>query len=244
MALKARVASLEEVPEALRTEYTENNGEFVLAVEGMAPKEKVEEFRSNNVKLMKQIEDLNKTYEGVDPAVYREMVEKAQREQNKKLVDQGKVDELLANQKNAMASDHEKVVKALSEDKIKLTSQLESLLIDSAIRDAAAKTGVRGSAVEDVMLRGRAVFRLEDGKAIPKDGDKPIYGKSGDPMSVSEWVESLTEKAPHLFEPSKGGGSRQAEGTSAGSGTRISRGDQKAFLANLDAIKSGKVTVS
>jgi hypothetical protein len=243
MALLAKVKALDEVPEAAHAFYTEVNGEFVLDVDGMVTKDKLDEFRTNNRTLKTELDALKVTYEGIDPQKAREMAEQAVKIREKKLIESGKVDDLITERTNAMKVDHEKQLQTLTEQRDSVTARLEGLVIDGAIRDAAAKAGVRATATEDVLLRGRALFRLHDGKAIPMDGDKPIYGKDGGPMDIGEWVGSLTEKAPHLFEVSKGGGAREAIPSAGAGARRISRDDRAGFLANLEGIATGKAAV-
>ena len=85
-----------------------------------------------------------------------------------------------------------------------------------------------------------------DGKAVAFDGDKQLFGSTGDPLTVPEYISGkLTEAAPHLFEQSQGGGARKAEGSSnPGAAGKISRSDPKAFLENLSDIASGKKQVA
>lgn len=245
MSLKARIKSLSEVPEALQGFYTEQNGEFVLAVDGMVSKEKLDEFRDNNVALKRQAEELAAKLQGVDLDKYRELVDREQKERDKKLIDAGQFEQLLNERTAAMKADFEKQVKAMSDEKGKLSGQLEGLLIDNAIREAAAKSGVRATAVDDVLLRGRAMFKLVDGKATAMNGDSPQFGKDGNPLGISEWVSGLTDAAPHLFEPSNGGGAPKAGGNPAPNQPgKVSRDDSAAFLANLDGIATGKVSVA
>lgn len=244
MALKARINALSEVPEALQSFYTQQGDEFILAVEGMVSKDKLDEFRDNNIALKKQMDEFTAKFGSIDPEKYRTLLEKEQKERDKKLIDAGKVDELVAERVNAMKADYEKQVKTITDERSRLTSQLEGLVIDNAIRDAAAKSGVRATAIDDVLLRGRMLYRLEDGKAVPKDGDKVIFGKNGDPMEISEWVGTLTERAPHLFEQSQGGGAPKGGAGGQGNAGKISRDDSKGFLANLDNIASGKTQVA
>lgn len=245
MSLKPRVQSLDEVPESVRSFYSEaEGGGFALAVEGMVPKSRLDEFRDTNIALRREQEELRKKFEGVDPEAAREALARVQRERDKKLIDAGKLDELVAERVAAMKSDFDRQLAALTGDRDKMAGRLSELVIDTAIRDAAAKSGVRATAIDDVLLRGRQVFRLADGQAVAMDGDKPIYGKAGEPMSVAEWVGNLTAAAPHLFEPSRGGGAPQGSG---GGGARVpgtvQRSDTKAFLDNLDAIAAGKIAV-
>src|SRR4051812_26871123 len=103
MALKARVDSLDGVPEALHGMYAaQDGGGFVLQVEGMVPSAKLAEFRDNNTTLRRQVEDLTKKFDGIDPDKFRELSDKAAKERDKKLIDAGKVDELVAERVAAM----------------------------------------------------------------------------------------------------------------------------------------------
>jgi hypothetical protein len=244
MSLKYVVESLEAVPEAARELYSEKDGKFHLAVEGLVPVAKVNEFRDNNITLARQLEEMNKKYEGVDLDAVRQMTEQARKIKDQELIAAGKVEELFAERIAPMRTSFEKDVSTAKEHAIKLQSQLESLLIDGAIRDAAGKAGVRATAVDDVLLRGRQAFRLVEGKAVPMDGDKVMFGKNGDPMPVEEWISALSDRAPHLFEPSQGGGAPGNKGNLGGSGKRIQAGDDRAFLANLKDIASGKIQVA
>ncbi len=221
MALKYRIKTLSEVDEALHSFYTKDGEEYVLGVEGAVDKAKLGEFRDNNINLKRQIDELTGKYKDIDPEEYAALKEKSQKERDKKLIDAGKVDELVNERVKAMQTDYEKQVNAHVESNGKLTKQLESLVIDNAIREAATKSGVRPTAVDDVLLRGRQLFKLQDGKAIPMEGDKPVFGKSGDPMDIGEWIGGLTEKAPHLFEPNAGGGTPKTGGQGGGGGKKV-----------------------
>jgi hypothetical protein len=245
MSLKTRIKSLEEVPEAVREFYTEQDGEFFLPVEGMVTKDKLDEFRTNNVDLKKQLETLQERFDGVDPDVFRELSAKAQKERDKKLIDSGKVEEMVNERLNAAKAGFEKERKGLDESNRKLTIQLEGLLIDNAVRDASAKSGVRTGAVDDVLLRARQVFKIIDGKAVAYEGDKQIFGTTGNPITVAEFIaDKLAPAAPHLFESSQGSGARKADGSSMGASGKIGRDDQKAFLDNLADIAAGKKQVA
>lgn len=246
MSIKARVKTLDEVPEAARSLYVEKDGEFVLPVEGMVTKDKLDEFRSTNIALKKQVEELTEKFGDIDPEHYRELNEKAEKERTKKLIAADKVDELVNERVSAAKAGFEKERKALEDEKRKLGIQLEGLLIDNAVRDAAAKSGVRAGAVDDVLLRARQVFKVVDGKAVAFDGEKQLFGATGDPLTVPEYITGkLTEAAPHLFEPSQGGGAKKADSSSSGGGSgKISRADEKGFLSNLADIAAGKKQVA
>ncbi len=87
-------------------------------------------------------------------------------------------------------------------------TRLEQLLIDNVVKTSAIKLGVIAEAVDDVVLRAKTMFRIENGQPVPKDADgKVIYGKDGSsPMSVDEWLTGLKTSARHLFLGSAGSG--------------------------------------
>ena len=67
MPIKFKVKSKDEIPAEHLALYVERDGAFVLDAEGAVDKAKVDEFRSNNVALKKQLDELAHKYEGIDP---------------------------------------------------------------------------------------------------------------------------------------------------------------------------------
>jgi hypothetical protein len=94
-------------------------------------------------------------------------------------------------------------------------AQLGVLLIDNVIKSAAIKQGVIPEAVDDVVLRAKGVYAIDEkGVPVPKGSDgKVIYGKDGTaPMSVEEWLASLKTTAKHLFQGARGSGAGGGDG--------------------------------
>jgi hypothetical protein len=241
MALKSTVDTIDAVPEALREFYAEKDGKFVLQAEGLSPTARVNEFRENNLALKREMDELRARFDGIDPDNHRELAAQAQKIKERKLIDAGKLDELVAERTAAMKADYEKQIGSGTATQAALTRQLEALVVDNALRDAAAKASVRPTAVEDFLLRGKQLFRLQDGKAVPFDGDKAIYGKDGEPLSMSEWAGSLSERAPHLFETSTGTGATGSTGAAATGGKTMTRAQFEALgtTERMAAAKGG-----
>jgi len=187
-------------------------------------KTKLDEFRANNVNLLKEQEDLKSKFSGVDLDVYNNMLQQSQALKDKKLIDAGKIDELMEERSKLMREEHNQVVENMKGQQLDLTKKLEHLLIDSAVRDSAVKAGVIDTAIDDVVLRSQSIFSIKEGKAVPHDSSgNVIFGDgNSDPMDVSEWVKGLTESAPHLFNASTGGGSKHGSNFS-GTNNTISR---------------------
>jgi len=218
MALKLMVAKLEEVEEVFRSLYkVGGDGKFYLQTEeDVEGKKKLDEFRNNNIALMKQKEELEAKLKDIgDPAQIAEMKKKLQLIEDKKMIEAGKIDELVAQKVERMRADFESQLSALKkavDDKdvalTKTNERLSEVLIDSEITKAVtAVGGVRKDAMQDIIARGKRVWRLEEGKPVPKEGDRLLFGKDGkNPMTFDEWATILAESAPFLFESSGGSG--------------------------------------
>lgn len=245
MALKGKYARLEDIPEALRDHYTEQGTDWVLDVTDSDSNKKVAEFRQNNIRLMQELEEAKKAaLSGEQVTEYAELKSKALKEREKKLIDAGKVEEMFAERLTPIKAEKERVEKELRATVAAQNSRLESLLIDNEIRATAAKNGVRATAIDDVLLRGRQLFKLNGDKVVPMQGDQIVFGKDGEALGMGEWVGSLATTAPHLFESSQGSGAPKLGQNSPGlGGNRVSRSDTKAFIANAAGIANGTVQV-
>lgn len=211
MKLKYKVAKLEDVDEKYRDLYEARDGAYYLAAEGATDKSKVDEFRDNNTELKRQLEAaLGKVPTAEQLEEYKQLKAEADKLKTKKMIEAGKVDELVEEKVKAMRADLEGQIATLAKQRDTLNSQLETLLIDNGLQSAAVAAGVEEHAMEDVLLRGRGVFKVKDGKAIPHDKDgKIIYGKDGStPQAMSEWLAGLSSTAKHLFKQSSGGGAQ------------------------------------
>jgi hypothetical protein len=221
--LKLVVDKVEDVEEKNRDLYKKGaDGKFYLQTEeDTETKKKIDEFRTNNIKLMKEKEDLEKKMASMgDPTEIAKMKKKLQEIEDKKMIEAGKLDELVDQKVARMKTDFENQIKKMTEslenkdkDLIKINEQLSSVLIDSEITKAVTSVGgVRKDAMQDILSRGRKVWRLEDGKPVPKEGDKLLYGKDGKAaMTFDEWANILADTAPFLFEGSGGSGAGGSE---------------------------------
>lgn len=259
MALKALIKKedFEALSDVLKEQYAQvgDTDEYALDVEEAGYKEKLGEFRGNNIKMRKQIEDLQKVadaYKDVDPKKYKEMQKQIQALEDKKLIDEGEIDKLVEQRTERMRSDFEgkrkadeKARKEAEEKAGKLESQLSTVLIDKEVQSAVSSVGaVKKGAMQDVLSRARTVWKLQDGQPVPMEGDTVRYGKDGkSPMTMGEWAESLLEDAPYLFEGNKGGGAKGGGEGPTHDGKIIARSDKDGFSRNLDKIAKGEVRV-
>lgn len=205
MGLKFKIAKLEDVGENVRSLYKANGTDgFVLDAEGVVESSRLDEFRNNNILLNQQLAALK----DVDPKKYQELLDLDRKVKEKELIAKGDVDGLVELRTKAMKEELESKVNTTSTALQSANAQLAVLMIDNAIRDQAMKAGIVTTAMDDVLLRARATYVMENGNPVPKGPDgKIIYGKDGvSPMPMSEWITGLKKTAPHLFAGSSGSG--------------------------------------
>lgn len=173
-------------------------------------KNKNSELIGKEKKLKAEIDELKKKFDGLDPEVIRDLISKAQNDEEGKLIAEGKIQEVVDRRTERMQADYKKQLEAKEKTLQELqefSKKFKNQVLDSALRDAALKAGVLPEAAEDAVLRGRLIYTV-DGLGHPvamKDGE-PIMGKDGkSPMPLTEWAEDLRETAPHLWPQAKGG---------------------------------------
>jgi hypothetical protein len=205
MSLKFMLDNLEGLDDSVAALYTKHDdGKHYLEVDGAVSKSKLDEFRNNNVDLLRKLDG----YKDLDPAKYASMQTQIAELTREETIPADKLDEIVAervgnlrNEYDGKINDFETVISTQSR-------QLEGLVIDSAVRKAATEGKVLPTAVDDVLLRAKSTFKVIDGAAVPHDSKgSVVYGKDGSsPMGIGEWMGKLSKDASHLFEGSSGGG--------------------------------------
>lgn len=205
MALKFIVDNLEQVAEEHRGLYKQiDGGKFQLNVDGAVDKARLDEFRTNNVELQKQIDK----YKDVDPVKYRELMAIQQKIVEKELLDKGEVDKLVELRTRAMREELTNNYTTAKNELDTAQAMLSKLQVNDVVKTAALKVGIHATAVDDVINRATAVFKIEKGVPVPKNPDGTvIFDKSGDkPITVETWLHDLKKSAPHLFVGAIGSG--------------------------------------
>ena len=98
--------------------YEEKDGKFVLSVEGMTEKAKLDEFRNSNIELRKQLEDVSATadaFKGLDPQKAREALKKLEGFEDKDLMDKGQFDKLLKKKESELTGKIDALTKHATE---------------------------------------------------------------------------------------------------------------------------------
>ena len=182
-------------------------------------------LKSKNSELLgkqKTFQDKLKAWGDLDPVATRDLVDKFANNEELRLIADGKHDEVVARRVEREKAKFQSQIDELTTTATTANTELEranakikELLIDGNAKDEFVKAGGRDTALDDIVLRARAAFTLEDGQLVARDATGEIIrGKSG-PLTISEWINSkLKTSAPHLFGETKGSGGAGGSGDS------------------------------
>ena len=151
----------------------------------------------------------------------REMREKAQNEEEKKLFDENRHEEVFQRRTERLNADYkkrneekDKRIKSLEDEVNSLRLEKRNQKIEKQITDTFFSKEIGGlqSASSDFITSLMPYIELDDdGKVtIYKDKfnrgvDSVEYGIDGNPMSIAEFVKSQKQKKPYFFQQSTGG---------------------------------------
>lgn len=226
------------VPEALRGLFTETDGKFVFQREDTAGlKSALQKERAERAARDKELA----RFKGIDPDDYATLKARDEELRQKKLIDEGKVEELLNERIGRAKTEWEKERESLTNALKTRDAELDRLLIDKGIESivlsANTKYPIEPSALEEIQMHARfgkfPLKRTDDGRVVVMDGDRPRYGKDGKEMEIEEWLGDLAAQKPHLFKQSKGAGT--TKGTGGGTPTvkrcdEMSDAEKAAFI--------------
>lgn len=261
MALKVKIESLGDAPEAVREFYSPSeSGGFVLGVDqsesAAASKAKVDEFRKNNVELLRKIKEIELRFAGIDPDEFQKTKNELDGLRDKKLIDEGQIEEVVASRVERMRADAENRMKDL-DDKLKVAKSQgdtwrqklnESVVNDRVLTAINEIATIQPNAQVDVLARAAQVWKVDDNGdpvALNAAGQQ-IYSADGHvPLTVQEWASTEVRNGPHLFLKSQGGGAVSQTKALNGLGQVVlAHNDTRGFSQNIDAIASGKVKVA
>jgi hypothetical protein len=209
------------VPAEQAALYVERDGAWILDADGVVEKSKLDEFRTTNVALLKERDDLKKRFEGIDPDEFHQLADDKRKLEEAQQVKAGEVDKVIEARLKTARAGWEKEHGVVVAERDTLHGRLTAIQIDQAVVTEATKRGLRPTAIPDITSRARTNFKLVNGvpQAFEADGQTARMGKDGiTPMTLAEWVDALVSDAPHLFESNAGGGA--ASNGSGGVGNR------------------------
>lgn len=154
-------------------------------------------------------------YAGLDPVRAKAIMDQFASEEERRLIATGP-EGMKKVVEARMEKEREEMHRQLEEaaggrdGALEVASVFMEKVLDGAVSSVAAAAGVYPSAIEDVLLRARSIFSVDDTGApvqFGEDGETVIMGKDGKtPYSPKEWMEEMKVKCPHWFPNGNGGG--------------------------------------
>lgn len=234
MALPFEVDTLDSIPETVRDQYVESEGgKFRLDLDGYEDpaglKSALEKERSEKKDRDRQLREMQKQYDGIDPEKTREMLSRLEQDEESKLIAEGKMDEVINQRTERMRSDFEsKLTQAQQEAEAAKTfaGKFRSRVLSDEIRSAASKIGIVDTAVTDAVYRAKELFEVDDeGNVVPTEAAG--LDANGKPLTPETWLESMRDNASHWFPTPKGGGAPGNDGKGSGQKRSAMSAEQK-----------------
>lgn len=201
------------------------------ATKGLATNK--EQILAEKKELQQKLEGLTKQWDGLDPEVVKNLVNRMNNDEETKLIAEGKIDEVVERRVAALRKDLETQLAAAQEklDEMSgtnegLSSKVKNLVIDGMVRQAGSELNLLPSAVEDAIYRAKGQFELDehDHPIARDDKGALLIGKDGkSPLSPKEWLENMKEKAPHWFPTPSGAGAGGGPGNAGGGQFTLTR---------------------
>lgn len=223
MALKMVVPNLDDVDSNLHALYKEVGGEFVLEVEDAKP---IAEFNKVHVALTKERNDHKATktqllaFDGFKPNEVKASLDRlAELELTEGKVDDTKINTLVETRIKSKLVPLERQVTDLSQQLQDANGKIETYAknevrsrIDAEVVKAAKAAGVQTYAIEDALLLGSTIFRLDETGSVTV-GENSSFTEG---LAPKDWIAEVQKTRPHWFGETQGGGSRGSKGTGAG----------------------------
>jgi hypothetical protein len=251
MALKLVITKgeFDALAEPVKQLYVADGDKYKLSIEGGAVPEseitdlktKLGEFRDNNINYLKELDKLRplqEKYKDVDPEEYKTLKMKA-----KQLEDKGvkTPDDVLAAIDAAV-----KPLRESLESEKKAREEAQHRADDARFRELvsadAQKAGVRPNSMRHVLREAESVFQLQDGRLVPKPGQKHPDDPLKD-LSLDVWLAKLSKTDENLFGESVGGGATNGRSGGRGDVRQLVNPTPLEMGQNMEAIAKGQVVV-
>lgn len=216
--------------------------EQVSAAVAKAKDEAISGVTAKNKELLGKMNELKSkvaAFGDLDPAAVKNMFSTFEQNEELKLISEGKYEDVIHKRIEKSQAEFTSKLDALTKERDGLlessktsSSQIRDLLIDSSVVTEFVKQGGSETAIDDIKLRAKSVFDIEEGNAVPRGPDGELLVGANGTMTQEEWVTKMKQTAPHLFKGSKGASSHGVPGAGGDNDTvaaMLKSGDREGF---------------
>ena len=196
-----------------------NSNQEDLQVKIAASEAKQQELMADLKKSQAQL----KEFDGMDPAQVKRMMAIIEQDADSKLLAEGKFDEVINKRLEKKEIEYNAAIEAEKQRATQFEQLYQTKMVDDSIRQAATTAGVTPTAIEDVLLRGKQVFKVgTDGTLEARDTEgKLLTTDSGQVLTPENFIDQLKTTSPHYWPGSSGTGLRGNQNTPQGGGNNV-----------------------
>lgn len=249
MALKPKIskADLDALPEGLRAAYVERDGAYVLDAEGLVSaselrdaRDKINEFRTNNVDLLKKLEG----YKDIDVVEYQKLKDTASKLEKKGVKDPSELETLISQAVQAATAPLSQKLEAAEKAAAENAQRAQKARFKELVSEIATSAKAKTTGLRHILRDAEEVFDLVDDRLKPKDGQRHPDDPLKD-LTPQAWVEDLAKREPFFFEASAGGDAPagNTSGVRPAAKRTLLNPTAEEMGANMDAIIKGEVAV-
>lgn len=211
-----------------KTFYKQEGDVFQLEVDGAADKNKLDEFRTNNVDLMKRLDQ----FKGVDMDKVNNLMSQERKLKDAEFIEKKDFEGLVESRTKTMKSDYESKLLSLQTNLDSSQKNHTNLIsrheIEGAANTAFSKHKISPDATEAVMSQIKSTFSVNGGSVVAMDGENIKAGANGN-LTIDEFVGSMPEifKIQSNGGGGNGGGDNNNQGGNKSSREKITSGLNK-----------------
>lgn len=181
---------------------------FVSAAEHATTNAKLVEFRDNNIKMIKELEDLRpkvKMLEGLDVDAAKKALARVKELEDAGVKDKDGIAAMVKAQVEAATKPLTEQITTLTTRNADLDKRASDAVRRAKVGEAFTKAGGEPSALDYIVGKSDGVFQVKDGNLVAVEG-RFSPTKPADPLGVDEWMGMQAKESGFAFKPSGGGG--------------------------------------
>jgi len=197
----------------------------VDAAVAAAVKIATDKMTSKNSELLEELKTTRttlKSFDGIDAEKTKQMFAAFENDQDLKDIAEGRHEDVFRRRTEKLEATHKTSVEALqnslneqNDSVTKLRNRVQELSIDnSAVEHFTKQKGI-DSAIPDIVLRARSVWKLEGDDIVARDAAGELLTGANGQITMEEWIGGLKKTSAHLFPGSQGAGATGSQHTAA-----------------------------
>lgn len=243
MALAAIVENIEDLPEIVREHYVQKGTKWVLETEGDEAKLRLNRDLAEERKKRQELEKNLQRYGATTPEEVEALRVRRRKEDDEEETATQRVTRL-RDELDRTKRDTEITLREKDAEVTRIKGELTQERIGARIRTAAqGSRDFQTSAQEDAVLLGMRVFREDEtGKiaAFDPTGER-MLGKSGDDLTIDEWLDQRRADRRHWFGGQQGTGNQGGGAQHQSNNANQNRARPKTRSAMSDKEKAAAV---